>query len=86
MAHTSEEIEIIVKNFIISRFLKGDGSSLTNDTPLISGGIIDSILTMQLVVFIEENFHFEFSPHEVDKENLDSIKIISGFIQKKINV
>ena len=85
MAHTIEEIEIIVKNFIISRFLKGDGSSLTNDTPLISGGIIDSILTMQLVVFIEENFHFEFSPHEVDKENLDSIQIISGFIQKKIN-
>ena len=85
MANTTEEIENIVKNFIISRFLKGDGSSLTNDTPLISGGLIDSILTMQLVVFIEENFHFEFSPHEVDKENLDSIKIITGFIQKKLN-
>jgi acyl carrier protein len=85
MAHTTEETETIIKNFIISRFLKGDGSSLTNDTALITGGIIDSILTMQLVVFIEENFHFEFSPHEVDKENLDTIKIITGFIQKKLN-
>ena len=86
MAPTPESIKSTLKTFIVEKFLKNnDADSLTYDTPLISGGIIDSILTMQLVVFIENNYAFDFSAHEVDKDNLDTINIIAGFIQKKIN-
>ncbi len=81
-----ETIRETVKGFIVNRFLKNtDAASLTYETPLITGGLIDSILTMQLVVFLETTYHFEFLAHEVDRDNLDTINIISGFIQKKIN-
>ena len=86
METNTENIKETLKEYIVKRFLKSsDSTNLSYDTPLISGGLIDSILTMQLVVFIEETYKFEFSAHEVDRDNLDSINIITNYIQKKIN-
>ena len=86
METNTENIKETLKEYIVKRFLKSsDSTNLSYDTPLISGGLIDSILTMQLVVFIEETYKFEFSALEVDRDNLDSINIITNFIQKKIN-
>ncbi len=80
------EVKETVKTFVQKRFLKNaEDKELTYSTPLISGGIIDSILTMQLVVFLEQTYQFEFQAHEVDKENLDTIEIIAGFVAKKLN-
>jgi acyl carrier protein len=86
MKTAQEDIKETVKNFIVEHFLKNeDAEHLTYDTPLISGGIIDSILTMRLVVFIENTYNFEFSSHEVDRDNLNSINIIANFIEKKLD-
>lgn len=75
-----------VKAFVVERFLKNaENKELTYSTPLISGGLIDSILTMQLVVFLEQTFNFEFQAHEVDRDNLDTIDIIAAFVVKKLN-
>ncbi len=70
MSIDKSEIKETVKAFIKERFLKNsDDKELTYSTLLISGGLIDSILTMQLVVFLEKTFNFEFQAHEVDKDN-----------------
>ncbi len=46
-----------IKDFILSEFLPGeDPDELTDGTPLISGGILDSIATLKLVMFLEEKF------------------------------
>lgn len=80
------QVKETVKTYIVERFLKNtNDKQLTNSTPLISGGLIDSILTMQLVVFLEEQFKVEFQAHEVDVDNLDSIDIIAAFVLKKLN-
>ncbi len=86
MSSNVNEIKETVREFVKNRFLKNsDGLELTYSTPLISGGIIDSILTMQLVVFLEQTYSFEFQAHEVDKDNLDTIEIIAAFVVKKQN-
>ena len=73
-----------IKDFIMAQFLPGeDPNELTDDTPLISGGILDSIATLQLVMFIEESFRISFEPHEVDKENLDSLNLMLRLLQSK---
>lgn len=73
-----------IKDFIMAQFLPGeDPNELTDDTPLISGGILDSIATLQLVMFIEESFRVSFEPHEVDKENLDSLNLMLRLLQSK---
>jgi acyl carrier protein len=85
MAYDIQEIKESVKNFIIDRFLKNpNNKELTDSTPLISGGIMDSISTMQLVTFLEKKYNFEFQAHEVDRDNLDSIGVIANFVASKI--
>lgn len=81
-----EEIKKNIRTYIQEHFCNDmDVSELKDDTPLLSGGIIDSISTMQVVAFLEKTFGFEFEAHEVDRDNLDSISIIADFVQKKIN-
>lgn len=86
MSADVNSIKETVRTFINTRFMKNaEGKELNYTTPLISGGIIDSILTMQLVVFLEQTYNFEFQAHEVDKENLDNIETIAAFVSKKLN-
>ena len=80
----SDAVKQKIKDFIMAQFLPGeDPSELTDDTPLISGGILDSIATLQLVMFIEESYRVSFEPHEVDKENLDSLNLMAKLLQIK---
>ena len=73
-----------IKNFIMEQFLPGeDPNELTDDTPLISGGILDSIATLQLVMYLEETFRVSFEPHEVDKENLDTLGLMVRLLASK---
>lgn len=73
-----------IKNFIMEEFLPGESpDELTETTPLISGGILDSIATLKLVMFMEEEFGVSFQPHEVDKENLDELASIVRLLQSK---
>ncbi|HEY0031154.1 MAG TPA: acyl carrier protein [Bacteroidia bacterium] len=85
MANDTEQIRNDIKIFIAERFLNNAGSDLNDSTPLISGGLIDSISTMQLVAFLEKKYHFEFQAHEVDRDNLDSVEIIANFVLSKIS-
>ena len=46
-----------VKAFILKEFLPGqDPDELTESTPLITSRILDSLATIKLVLFIEEQF------------------------------
>ncbi|MEF8734495.1 MAG: acyl carrier protein [Candidatus Accumulibacter meliphilus] len=80
----SDELMQKIKNFIMEEFLPGeDPDELTETTPLISGGILDSIATLKLVMFIEEQYGVNFEPHEVDKENLDDLVSIVRLLRTK---
>ncbi len=86
MKKNINEIKNSIKSFIAESFLKNSPiNDLTDSTLLISGGIMDSISTMQLVSFLEKEFNFEFQAHEVDRDNLDSIAVIANFVSSKIN-
>lgn len=79
-----EEIKETVKAYILKEFLPGeDPNELTDSTPLITGGILDSIATVKLVAFLEERFGFTVQAHEVDAEHLDTINDIVHLINSK---
>ncbi len=79
-----EEIRQVVHSYILAQFLKGeDPDALTDQTPLITGGILDSIRTLKLVVFLEDRFHVSVEAHEAGVDNLDSVARISKMIARK---
>jgi acyl carrier protein len=80
----TEDIKSTVKEYILQEFLPGeDPNELTNATPLITGGVLDSIGTVKLVMFIEERFEVTLEAHETDPDYLDTIESISNLILSK---
>ena len=80
----AEEIKASVRSFILDEFLPGeDPNELTDATPLITGGILDSLATMKLVLFMEERFGVRLEAHETDPEHLDTIADIERLIRAK---
>ena len=78
------DIQKTVKDYILKEFLPGeDPGELTETTPLISGGILDSIATLKLVAFIEERYAITLEAHEADVEHLDTITAIADLILSK---
>ena len=81
----TDEIKRDLKQFILQEFLPGeDPNELTDSTPLITGGILDSIATLKLVEFLENKYGFEFQPHEVDADHLNTVSHIAQFVQSKL--
>lgn len=79
-----EQIGENVRDFILKEFLPDeDPSQLTEDTPLIQGGILDSLATLKVVSFLEEQYGVKIQPHETDEENFGTIAAIESLVQSK---
>jgi acyl carrier protein len=79
-----QEIRQAVHAYILDHFLPGeDPAELTDQTPLITGGILDSIRTLKLVVFLEDTFKVTVEAHEAGVDNLDSVGQIARLIERK---
>ncbi len=73
-----------IHEYILREFLPGENpANLTESTPLISGGILDSIGMLKLVKHLEDNYQIEVQAHEVDVENFDTIALIGNFVRAK---
>jgi acyl carrier protein len=76
--------EQTVKDYILEEFLPGEKpDELTASTPLISGGILDSLAMIRLVTFIQEQYGVEIKPHEVSVDHLNTITDIAALIESK---
>ena len=81
-----DEIRAKVREFILEEFLPGeDSAELKSDTPLMTGGILDSIATLKLVAFLEESFAIRLAAHETDVEYLDTLQAIEELVQSKLS-
>lgn len=79
-----DDIKTVIRGFVLKEFLPGeDPSELTDTTPLITGGVLDSIATLKLVMFIEERYGISLQAHEVDPEHLDTISQVAELIRSK---
>ena len=79
-----DEIRRVVSDYILTQFLPGeDPSELTESTPLITGGVLDSIATLKLVVFLEDRFGVLVEAHEAGVDHLDSVERIAALIASK---
>jgi acyl carrier protein len=77
-------IKTEIKDFILEEFLPGeDPALLTDTTPLLSGGVLDSISTVKLVVFLEEQFGVKFHAHEMSVDYLNSVEEIARVVEEK---
>ncbi len=73
-----------IRDYILSEFLPGESpANLKDDTPLRTGGVLDSMATLQLVNHVESRFGIEIEAHEAGVENFDRICDMAAFIAHK---
>lgn len=78
------DTEQTVKTYILEQFLPtANPEELTETTPLITGGILDSLATVRVVMFLEQHFAIEVQAHEVHAENMDSLERIANLVGRK---
>jgi acyl carrier protein len=77
-------VEAAVKEYILSEFLPGEApEALTETTPLLTTGILDSIATLKLVSFLESRFKISIAAHEVNVDHLNSLETIVELVGSK---
>ena len=82
---SSAEITRAVKEYIITTFLPGeDPSALTDATPLVTSGILDSLAQIELVAFLEERYTIELEAKDVDATRLGTLPDIAKLVQSKL--
>ena len=72
-----------LRHFIQTTFLRGDAQALTDTTPLLSSGLLDSTDALELLLFIESEFDITVSDDESGPEHLDTLERITAFIATK---
>ena len=84
MSMPEDDIRRELKAFILREFLPGDGpSGLTDETPLFTDGILDSISILQFIVFIEKKFGIKMRGDDVTRGSLNTIISASQLIRSK---
>ncbi len=83
---TRDDVTRRVKAYIFEEFLSHENPDLlTEATPLVTGGILDSIATLDLVSFLEEEFGIAVEAHEVDVENFNNLTKIADLVLSKLS-
>lgn len=78
-------VEEAIRNFILREILVGENpGELTNSTPLVTTAILDSLATLKLILFLEDEFRISFEPQEVGSEHLDTIERIATLVRSKV--
>jgi acyl carrier protein len=79
-----QAIHDTVKKYILDQFLPGENpDDLADDTPLMTTGILDSLATLKLVTFLEQQFDITVEAHEADAENLNTLELITALVHRK---
>jgi acyl carrier protein len=69
-----QNIKVALKNYILNDFLPGeDPAALTDTTPLMTTGILDSLAVLKVVTFLEDQFGISINPREAVVKNLNTI-------------
>lgn len=76
-------IEQEVRAFLVENFVMTGGGELREEAPLL-GNIIDSNGVLELVMFLQDRFAITVEDDEVTTENLDSVKNVVNFVEKKL--
>jgi D-alanine--poly(phosphoribitol) ligase subunit 2 len=79
MSNTKDAILDYVKNEYLE---EGDDRVVTYDTPLISGGIVDSFSMVSLKVFLETKYNIQIPDAKATPDAFDSVNNIISLLNE----
>jgi acyl carrier protein len=78
----AEELKDIVLKYVTKEYLENDSEPLTYETPLISGGIVDSFSMVSLKRFLENRYQIAIPDEDASPEAFDSVNKIAALVER----
>lgn len=73
-----------VRQYVLENFLFSNDTSLLGvDESFLERGLIDSTGMLEVLLFLEETFGIKVEDNEMVPENLDSVRKIAAFVERK---
>ena len=78
------DTESKIRAYIVDSFLLGDAEGFDNTASLLESGTMDSTGVIELVEFLETTFAIQVADEELIPENLDAVRDIAAFVERKL--
>lgn len=80
-----EEMKEIIREYVVKEYVEDD-TEIAFDTPLISGGIVDSFSMVSLKRFLENKYKISIPDDKATPEAFDTVnkivKLVNEFLNK----
>jgi acyl carrier protein len=74
------EIRDIVLKYVINEYQTDENDEITYETPLISGGIVDSFSMVSLKRFLENKYNISIPDEKASPEAFDTVNKITDLV------
>ncbi len=75
-----------IRTFILENFILENPEDLADNESMLEKGIMDSTGVLELVAFLESTYEIKVEDEELIPENLDSIKNIVNYLERKLSL
>lgn len=82
----ADELKDIILAYVTKEYLEDDSEPLTYETPLISGGIVDSFSMVSLKRFLENKYNIAIPDDKATPEAFDSVDKIAVLVREFVKV
>ncbi len=79
-----KQLKDTVLNYVKNEYIddEDDAAALTVETPLISGGIVDSFSMVSLKVFLEKKFSIQIPDADATPDAFDTVSKIVALVKR----
>ena len=78
-----DELKQVIRDYVVKEYLEeGDDRQVTENTPLITGGIVDSFSMVSLKRFLENKYQIQIPDDEATPEAFDSVNKIASLVEE----
>lgn len=75
-----DEIKDIVLKYVIEEYMEDENDEIKYDTPLISGGIVDSFSMVSLKRFLENKYNISIPDEKASPDAFDTVNKITDLV------
>jgi acyl carrier protein len=80
---TMDDLKDVIRAYVIKEYIEeGDDREVTDETPLITGGIVDSFSMVSLKRFLERRYAISIPDAEATPDAFDTVTRIAALVER----
>jgi acyl carrier protein len=73
-----------IRDHIVESWLNGDARGFDDDADLQRSGVLDSFTTLALASFLDESFHVQIDPIDINTETFRTVNTVTDLVMDKL--